>query len=248
MPNFYEILGVPKTATKREIQKAYRRLAIKHHPDKEGGDAELFKKIGEAYATLSDDEKRRAYDAGGRSFGNRYNSGGFSDFGGFRGSVRGAEFTFKAAEDVFKDFFSNEDPFGEPFGGFKRMGFGGGSSGRGGGNGNSFRSFFGNMDMNVGGGFDGFPTMGMGMGLMDDPFGGEGVSSSFSSSSSSFTGGGSGGTRRSVTTRSVTAPDGTRRTVKTTTIIKPDGTRETKTEELKDNARLGGTRYKQIDY
>lgn len=59
--DFYNILGVEKTATQDEIKKAYRKLAIKHHPDK-GGDADTFKKISEAYETLSDPEKRQQYD------------------------------------------------------------------------------------------------------------------------------------------------------------------------------------------
>lgn len=58
---FYEVLGVPKTATAAEIKKAYRKLALKNHPDK-GGDPELFKTITVAYEVLSDSEKREVYD------------------------------------------------------------------------------------------------------------------------------------------------------------------------------------------
>lgn len=58
---FYEVLGVPKTATAAEIKKAYRKLALKNHPDK-GGDPELFKTITVAYEVLSDPEKREVYD------------------------------------------------------------------------------------------------------------------------------------------------------------------------------------------
>jgi DnaJ family protein A protein 2 len=58
---FYEVLGVPKTATAAEIKKAYRKLALKNHPDK-GGDPELFKTITVAYEVLSDAEKREVYD------------------------------------------------------------------------------------------------------------------------------------------------------------------------------------------
>jgi curved DNA-binding protein len=59
--DYYNILGVPKTATQQEIKQAYRRLASKHHPDR-GGDTAEFQKIEEAYRTLSDDEKRHQYD------------------------------------------------------------------------------------------------------------------------------------------------------------------------------------------
>ena len=59
--DYYNILGVTKTATQQEIKQAYRRLASKHHPDR-GGDTAEFQKIEEAYRTLSDDEKRHQYD------------------------------------------------------------------------------------------------------------------------------------------------------------------------------------------
>ena len=59
--DYYNILGVSKTAPKQEIKQAYRRLASKHHPDR-GGDTVEFQKIEEAYRTLSDDEKRHQYD------------------------------------------------------------------------------------------------------------------------------------------------------------------------------------------
>eukprot|EP00941_MAST-03F_sp_MAST-3F-sp1_P004027 g4027.t1 len=62
--DLYDILGVTRTATSSEIKKAYRKLAIRAHPDK-GGDPEVFKKIATAYAVLSDPEKRRKYDLGG---------------------------------------------------------------------------------------------------------------------------------------------------------------------------------------
>ena len=62
--SLYERIGVAKDASDNEIKKAYRKLALQHHPDK-GGDAEKFKEISEAYAVLSDPEKRRVYDATG---------------------------------------------------------------------------------------------------------------------------------------------------------------------------------------
>lgn len=92
MENYYDILGVQKTATEDEIKKAYRSLAFKYHPDRNPGDKsaeEMFKKISVAYDTLSDPAKKRNYDLGGYST-NSYNSGssdydnsGFDGFSGF---------------------------------------------------------------------------------------------------------------------------------------------------------------------
>lgn len=77
MNDYYEILGVSKTATSDEIKKAYRTLAFKYHPDRNQGDKaaeEKFKKITEAYDVLSDDSKRRSYDSGAFSSAG-FNSG-----------------------------------------------------------------------------------------------------------------------------------------------------------------------------
>tara|TARA_Y100000310_G_scaffold269866_1_gene283363 strand:- start:298 stop:909 length:612 start_codon:yes stop_codon:yes gene_type:complete len=71
--NPYKILGVSEKATKEEIKKAYRKLAVEYHPDR-GGDEEKFKNISEAYTILSDDSKRRQYDMGDTS-----GFGGFGD-------------------------------------------------------------------------------------------------------------------------------------------------------------------------
>ena len=74
--SYYEVLGVEKGATQDEIKKAYRKLAVKSHPDK-GGDPELFKQITEAYEVLSDAEKRPLYD--------KYGKEGLETGGGGRG-------------------------------------------------------------------------------------------------------------------------------------------------------------------
>jgi molecular chaperone DnaJ len=95
MEDYYKILGVPKSASKDEIKKAYRKLAHKHHPDK-GGDEKTFKKISEAYHVLSNDKKREQYDMFGKS--GPTTGGGSSSYGGFSH----ADFDFG---DIFEDFF-----------------------------------------------------------------------------------------------------------------------------------------------
>ena len=76
--NFYDILGVSKTATQDEIKKAYRELCKKYHPDKHGGDDTKIKEINEAYSVIGDEQKRKEYDAQSSGF----NFGGFGN-GGF---------------------------------------------------------------------------------------------------------------------------------------------------------------------
>src|SRR5688572_21893035 len=108
--DYYEILGVSKSASADEIKKAYRKLAIKYHPDKNAGDKsaeEKFKEAAEAYEILSNPEKKQRYD----QFGHAGNSAGFGGGGGGFGGMN--------MEDIFSQF-------GDIFGG--GGGFGGGSS------------------------------------------------------------------------------------------------------------------------
>ena len=114
--DYYNILGVPKGASDDEIKKAYRKLAHKHHPDKQGGDEKKFKEINEAYQVLSDKSKRTQYDQFGRTFegGSAQGGPGFGgfDFSGFQGFGRqgsqGFDFDFSGGggfEDIFADIF-----------------------------------------------------------------------------------------------------------------------------------------------
>ncbi|KAJ1027663.1 hypothetical protein NDA16_002002 [Ustilago loliicola] len=82
--DYYKILNVSKTANESEIKKAYRKESLKHHPDK-GGDEEKFKLCSEAYAVLTDENKRRRYDAGADDLEHDGFPGGMSGMGGFGG-------------------------------------------------------------------------------------------------------------------------------------------------------------------
>jgi curved DNA-binding protein len=81
--DYYSILGVPKNATQEQIRKAYKKQSMQHHPDR-GGNEEQFKKVNEAYQTLSDAQKRAAYDNPQRSF-NTSNMEGWGDIFGAGG-------------------------------------------------------------------------------------------------------------------------------------------------------------------
>lgn len=101
--DYYDILGVSKSATQDEIKKAYRKKAIEHHPDK-GGDEAKFREASEAYETLSDDSKRQQYD----TYGSGGNPFGGNPFGGGRHQSHGFNM-----DDIFSQF---DDIFGGRYG------------------------------------------------------------------------------------------------------------------------------------
>lgn len=112
--DYYEVLGVAKTATPEEIKKAYKKKAIQYHPDKNPGDKEAeekFKEAAEAYSVLSDEKKRQQYDQFGHSmgpsgFGGSYGGGSYGGFGGFS-----MEDIFSQFGDIFGGHFSHGHGF-----------------------------------------------------------------------------------------------------------------------------------------
>lgn len=108
--DFYEVLGIKKDASADEIKKAYRKAAVAHHPDKEGGNEAKFKEVSEAYEVLKDSQKRQRYDQFGHA-GVGGNSGGggggnpFEGFGGAGGQNVQFDFGDGGLGDIFGQFF-----------------------------------------------------------------------------------------------------------------------------------------------
>src|SRR6516162_4106335 len=106
--DYYEVLGLEKGVSEEEIKKAYRKLAVKYHPDKNPGDKsaeEKFKELGEAYEVLNDTQKRAVYDQYGYAAFDR-RSGGFGRAGGFHDPF-----------EVFREVFGGGSIFEDLFGG-----------------------------------------------------------------------------------------------------------------------------------
>ncbi|KAG6594300.1 Molecular chaperone (DnaJ superfamily) [Phytophthora cinnamomi] len=233
--DYFEVLGLPRTASESDVKRAYRKLVVQWHPDKNRTNPraeEFFKKISEAYEVLSDSDKRARYERHGK----RGLDGGHSaahsrapdedHFTGF-----GAGFSTKHARDIFDQFFGGQDPFEAFFGGGQRRGS---TQRRGRFGDDPFGDMgFGGMGMGMGMGMRGFGSMG-GVSMMDsffsDGFGGmtgadsEFFSMSSSSSSSTFT-----DRNGHVVTR------------KTTTTTGADGRTETVTEEYRNGKLVNST-------
>ncbi|XP_036212133.1 dnaJ homolog subfamily B member 6 isoform X6 [Myotis myotis] len=116
MVDYYEVLGVQRHASAEDIKKAYRKLALKWHPDKNPENKEeaerKFKQVAEAYEVLSDAKKRDIYD--------RYGKEGLNGGGGGGGGINFDNpfefgFTFRNPDDVFREFFGGRDPFSFDF-------------------------------------------------------------------------------------------------------------------------------------
>lgn len=114
--DYYRILGVEKGAGEVELKKAYKKLAMKYHPDKNPDNKEAaeakFKEVSEAFEVLSDPKKREVYDR----FGEEGLKNGMGGMGGMPGQGF-ANFTPSAADEIFRQFFGGSDPFGDMFGG-----------------------------------------------------------------------------------------------------------------------------------
>lgn len=132
--DYYQILGVAKNATEQQIKKAYRKLAMKYHPDRNPGNEkwanEKFKEVNEAFSVLGDPEKRRQYDqfgtvgAAGDMFRSAYTRSTFEDL---MKDFGGAGLRFDFLDDIFGDFLGGTGfsfrSFGRGFGGRRGMRF-----------------------------------------------------------------------------------------------------------------------------
>ena len=227
--DYYAVLGVSRDASEGEIKKAYRKLALKWHPDKvKSGDRELasekFKQISEAAETLLDKDKRAEYDNPGMG------GGDFGDFPRHSSSSRRGRhpFTERDAFSMFDAFFQDFEDMHRPM--FQQRTSGGRNERR-----RDPFSMFDDDDFFGGGMMGG--GFGRAMHMMDDMGSMQGMqSSSMSFSSSSF---GSGGVSKSTSTRTTIGPDGKRKTITETRIRNADGTETVTSNEHEDQVDPG---------
>lgn len=255
----YQVLGVSKEATENEIKKAYRKLALKHHPDKQTTEesrraaSEVFAKISNAYEILSDPQKRREYDNRGRYQSSERTDRQYASphdfvFSGMGGQGPGHPFEFhdpfEIFNRVFRDEFGHQNPgrmggMGNTYNGSRNSGIGGSpfSSMMGG---SMFDDpFFGGgignsrsqrqSDPFFGGGGFGSDPFAMMQQAMMNNSSGNGTTTSFSMSSSGFPGMGGQGVSTSTST-STRIVNGRRQSVRETVIQRADGTVERKVE------------------
>jgi len=233
--DYYSILGVRKNASAEEIKKAYKKLAVKWHPDKnlenQEAASEKFKKIGMAYDVLGDSKKRAEYDNGGVTYDDvpqqRQNYFGHHN--------HHHHFSHQNAHELFQRMFREMDSFHDDFFNndpFMNRGFGGRQR-----NNNTSSSHSNSMSHPFPGRnslFDDF--------FGGDPFSGFGdmnngrTSSSSSSYSSSSFSGGAGRSGKSVSTSTFIDSSGRRTTKTTTTTYNPDGTSNIETNEFQEDA------------
>ncbi|KAI9908339.1 hypothetical protein PsorP6_002825 [Peronosclerospora sorghi] len=225
--DYFTILSLQRSATESDVKRAYRKLAIQWHPDKNRSNSraeEIFKKISEAYEVLSNSEKRMLYEKYGKAGVEGRSSQQNPHEFGFNG---GGGFSSQHARDIFNAFFGGEDPFEAFFGGgrqphgsrrahhdpFGSMNFGGMGMGMG-------------MHMGMGMNMHGFGSAG-GVSMMNSCFG-DGFEGMHRSGGNSFS------TSSSSSSSMYTDQNGNVIQQKTTTTIGPDGRKETVTEEYRN--------------
>lgn len=256
MPTYYEIMGLDKTATQADIKKAYKKLSLKFHPDKNVGneaDAQaMFVQIAEAYTVLGDPAKRSEYDEsiyGGRGSSSRPAPRGPD---GFSRPVFSARDAFRMFDSIFEDLERQHEEMlrshlnarsdGDHRQSQRRVRGGVGGTAGNGPFGLLFgENFFGGRQQVQPRRGDGFP---FGTMFGDDFFGSSSSSSSSSFSSSSFSSSSGGiSSGRSVSTTTFIDNNGKRTTKRTTTVINPDGTRQVNSDKWQDEVpRDGGGR------
>lgn len=254
--DYYKVLGVPRDANETQIKKAYRKGALKWHPDKNPDNKEyseeIFKKLAEAYDVLSKPDKKKLYDNYGHAgldpqYGNSGGNQGFDNFGDFNQFGGGGssfkftsggynDFTFDRANDIFKDFFGGNNDFFDDNDDFFNMG-------------NNNKGNAGNKKSKAS------KNSGSGM-MMQDPFnddffGGGGFGQAFGGFGGGFGGnmfadmdrhmsmgsGGMGGSSMTSVSTSTVIRNGKKVSVTKKTTTLPDGSTKTEVTESVDDGK-----------